>query len=131
MQKLRHPKNLLQLANNTKDNRAGEKPYRLSKTGPSPGPSSRPPPIRAARPGFGAIVLLKQAPEPQGRGARCVMPGHRLCKPRPSSGAPSDAGPFDTAQLTRAFELDRDRVERDPTHRQKIRLAAKKQQFGT
>ena len=34
--KLRHPKNLLQLANNTKDNRAGEKPYRLSKTGPSP-----------------------------------------------------------------------------------------------
>ena len=42
MHKLRHPKNLLQLANNTKDNRAGEKPYRLSKTSPSPGLSSRP-----------------------------------------------------------------------------------------
>ena len=60
------------MANNTKDNRAGEKPYRLSKTGPSPGPSSRPPPIRAARPGFGAIVLLKQAPEPQGRDAAAL-----------------------------------------------------------
>ena len=49
------------------------------------------------------------------RDVRCL--GHRLCKPRPFSGAPSDAGPFDTAQLTRAFELDRDQAERDPDQR--------------
>ena len=49
-----------------------------------------------------------------------------MCETRPFSDAPSDAGPFDTAQLTRAFELDRDQAERDPTHRQKIRLAMKK-----
>ena len=83
MQKLRHPKNLLQLANNTKDNRAGEKPYRLSKTGPSPGLSSRPPADQSAQPGVTAIRLLKQAPEPLSNGPWRVMHEASCVQTRP------------------------------------------------